>query len=154
VIKNNRPLEPTEIEDWARTYYHEPLEDIRWAKERASSVTYWSALLSGAVLIVNEQIPIARVGLIFFTLLQVGCSFLWLKDLHDFASQRRTRGRDMLPKLLHGSPGQGHEVTATVPPPAQPQSSEAPKPDDHIRYLIVQTAVIVAGGAVTLLVLA
>src|ERR1041385_2955665 len=76
-------------DEWLIACYHEAENDIRWAKERSSKITYWSTVLSGAVIAASIKVPIPWWLLVIFTVAQTGAVILWLLDLHTFAQTAR-----------------------------------------------------------------
>jgi hypothetical protein len=114
--------------DWTVESYHEAENDIRWAKERSSRVTYWSVLLSGAVVASTKvpALPWQLLGLL--TVVQLSAAVLWLLDLHTFAQKART--------FVHG--------TGAPYPKAQDD-------DQHHRLqLCVQVGIVIVAALVAL----
>jgi hypothetical protein len=84
------PFADAEPAGWARSAYHEAEEDIRWAKTRASAVTYWTILLFGGIVSLVE-VSGRTTGpehLMAVAAILVA-SWYWLVSLHVFAAKSR-----------------------------------------------------------------
>lgn len=124
---------------WRLACYHEAENDIRWAKERASSVVNWSVLLLGAIAAASDDFR-ERGLLLGFGLILGGVAIFWLWDLHRFAAKARNR--------VHGEKQHkdGPVVLRLLPtkeemPEVYPVTRE--KGRDHPGHLIAQVAVVV-----------
>ena len=118
-------------DEWARIHFHEAVEDLRWAKGQAWSVTQWSVILLVAVLAGSHALvwfP-AWPFLIVAPVIAIA-AFVWLLDLNNFSRELCERAR----ALQGGSDESYPSARATDP--------------DHKFYLVVQVAVVLITSAV------
>jgi hypothetical protein len=122
-------------EAWMIACYREAIGDIRWAKERASSVTHWSVLLSGGIVIgVRAASLPLKVGALL-SVMQGAIAVLWLLELNRFAKRAR--------EWVHGGilPAGGYPVKQKDDP-------------DHSIYLAAHLVVVLVGVALAIAALA
>ena len=117
--------------DWAIARFHESEADIRWAKERGSSVVQWSVVLSGAIVAGAKAAQLEPWASTLFTLLQTSIAILWLNDLRRFAKATRIRLQNLVPMGADYPVGKGHDP-------------------HHVYYFLSQCAVIVGAMLVAL----
>jgi len=115
--------------DWAIACYHEAETDIRWAKERASAITYWSALLSSAIVVAAEAAALDGFVGALFSILQGGIAVLWLVDLHGFARRARSWVHKALPNA------ELYPIKQAADP-------------DHKQHLVAQCVIVIAAAIV------
>lgn len=121
--------------EWTIACYHEADTDIRWAKERASAITYWSALLSSAIVIAAKAAGIEAFAGALFSILQGAIAALWLIDLHGFAK----RARGWVHKAL---------------PNAELYPIKQAADPDHKQHLVAQCVIVTAAALVSTIALA
>lgn len=117
--------------EWVRVAFQEAEADIRWAKERATAVTYWSVLLIFGVAALPEisrGVPTALHSIAVIGLWVIGA--LWLVGLSHFAAQ----ARDHVDRLL------GHFPVAVRYPATRGRDR------NHRLHLISQLLVMAGAG--------
>lgn len=113
--------------EWLRAAYHEGQADIRWAKERASVVTYWAVVLVFGLAGVHRLTGavLDEVWIVLAILAVAGFSLGWLAQLHCFAADTRQR----VVKFLKGAFPPGHDYPTEA--------------RNHVGHLLTYGAVVV-----------
>ena len=119
--------------EWTIACYHEAEVDIRWAKERATGITYWSVLLASTAVASSKVALLPTWMTTGFCVLQAGVAILWLYDLHAFAKAARGKVHEFLPE-----------------PDLYPIKIKDDADPHHIKQLISQGAVVLAAAGVAI----